>query len=150
MTSYLLTRYDVISSRCSSHFSECMFFYVFQGKKIKLVDKMKQSTHLYVSLHFKHKKNSNSLHFVTWCLFWVKSRMPAGPTPIKYYIPPSCLEDQRLSTEGIKSFWNTATYQKLEGGSITAPPLPPPPTSSLVLRWGYDCVYVRGLNESES
>ena len=35
---------------------KCMFFYVFQGEKIKLVDKMKQSTYLYVSLHVKHKK----------------------------------------------------------------------------------------------
>ena len=97
-----------------------MFFYVFQGKKIKLVDKMKQSTHLYVSLHAKHKKIPIlSSHFITWCSFWVKSRMPAGPTPIKYHITPCCREDQRLSTKGIKSFWNTATYQKLEGGSIT-------------------------------
>ena len=48
---------------------------------------------------------------------------------------PSCREDQRLSTEGIKSFRNTATYQKLEGGSITPPtPARPPPHPSLVLR----------------
>ena len=125
----LLTRYDIISSRCSSHFwNACSIFYVFQDKKNKKDKSLwlkwsKVSTYLCIIVHVKHKKIP-ILCIFTWYSFWVKSRMPAGPTPIKFYIPLSCREDQRLSTEGIKSFWNTATYQKLEGGFITAPSLP--------------------------
>ena len=61
-----------------------------------------------------------------------RHRSPAAPPPIKYTW--FCGENQRISTEGKKSFRNTATDQKPCGGR-GAISLPPPP---LVPRLGYD------------
>ena len=52
MVSYYDTRYDVISSRWSSHFRvNCMFFQLISEIKVKLVDNMIQSNYLCVILH---------------------------------------------------------------------------------------------------
>ena len=64
------------------------------------------------------------------------------PPPIKY--TSSCREDQRLLLK-VKSFRNTAIYQKLKTkgkGYINHSP-PPAPGEGVQL-----CVYVRGLNAS--
>ena len=53
----MVTRYDVISSRWSSHFWVKMYdFQLFSGIKVKFVDKMMQSNYLYVTLRVEHKK----------------------------------------------------------------------------------------------
>ena len=52
MVIYYGTRYDVISSRWSSHFRvNCMFFQLISEIKVKLVDNMIQSNYLCVILH---------------------------------------------------------------------------------------------------
>ena len=48
----MVTSYDVISSRWSSQVLDKIHVFF----KVKLVDKMKQSTYLCVILHVKHKK----------------------------------------------------------------------------------------------
>ena len=53
----MVTRYDVISSRWSSHFWVKMYdFQLFSGIKVKFVDKMMQSDYLCVTLRVEHKK----------------------------------------------------------------------------------------------
>ena len=50
----MVTRYDVISSRWSSHF--CVKMRVFSTIKVKLVDEMMQSAYLCVILHVQDRK----------------------------------------------------------------------------------------------
>ena len=53
----MITKYDVIISRWSSHFLVKMYvFSTFLGMKVKFVDKMIQSNYFCVILQFKHKK----------------------------------------------------------------------------------------------
>ena len=117
----MVTKYDVISSRWSSHFwVKVHVFSTFFNNKSK-------------SCGWNHAKclsvifqKSPFLAVLTWFLIlgkiqegdhcWWRSRHPAAPLPIKYTL--SCQGDQRLSTEG-KTFRNTAKNQKL-------------------LRWGYE------------
>ena len=103
-----------------------MFFPHLSPIKVKLVDKMMQSTYLCIILHVKLKKLL-ILTVLTWSLIldkiqdrggdgdhvWWRHRSPAAPPPIKY--TRFCGENQRISTEG-KSFRNTATDQKPCGG----------------------------------
>ena len=110
-----------------------------------------QSNYLCVILHVKRKKLF-ILTVFTWFLIlnkiqdggqegdhvWKRYRPPAAPPPIKY--TSCCREDQRLSTEGkiVSKYWKLS---KAEGGSFN----PPSPQA----RWGYDRVYVQGLNFSK-
>ena len=50
----MVTRYDVISSRWSSHFeSKCVFFQLFSTIKVNLVAEIMQSAYLCVIIHVK-------------------------------------------------------------------------------------------------
>ena len=116
----MVTRYDVISRRWSSHFF-----------KVKV----------HVLSAFFNKK-SPSLAVLPWFLIlgkiqdsgqdgdhcWRRHRSPAAPPPIKY--TSSCRNDQRLSTEGkiVSKYCNIS--KTLGGVSSTPPPLVP--------RWGYE------------
>ena len=62
---------------------------------------------------------------------WWRHRPPAVPPRIKY--TSSCREGQKISIEG---------KIEIRGGPST----PTPPPRPIVPRWGYDCVYVRGLS----
>ena len=132
----MVTRFDVIRSRWSSHFLvKISFFSQLRSTIIvKIVDKMVQSSYLCVLLHVKHKKLP-FLAFLAWFLtlgkiqddgqdgdhcLW-RHRPPVAPPPIKY--TSSCWEDQWLSIKGKNSM----------GGSIN--PLP------LVPRRGYEFAF---------
>ena len=53
----MVTRYDVVSSRWSSHFWVKMYdFQLLCGIKVKFVDKMMQSNYLCVTLRVERKK----------------------------------------------------------------------------------------------
>ena len=124
----MVMRYEVISSRWSSHFWVKMhvFFFPFLSTiKVKLVGETTRSNYFFFILHV-YNINSH-------CFY---SPPRAAPPPIKY--TSSWREDQMLSTEGKKSFRNSATYQKPKregGGGGLINPLP-----HLVPRWGYDFV----------
>ena len=134
----MVTWYDIISSRWSSHF--------WVKLQVKLVDEMIQSVYLCVILHVKHK-NSPFIAILTWFLilgkiqdggqdgdnFGRRHRPPTAPPTTKCTY--SCWEDQRLSTEG-KSFRNAAKYQKLLGGVPSSTPATPPPPSTCMYRGG--------------
>ena len=107
---------------------------------------------IYVLFYTLSAKNLIILTVFTWFLIldkiqdggqdgdhvWKRYRPPAAPPPIKY--TSCCREDQRLSTEGkiVSKYWNIS---KAEGGSFNPP--------SPLARWGYDRVYVQGLNFSK-
>ena len=146
----MVTRYDVISSRWSSHFwVKVHVFQLFSTLKVKLVDRMMQSKYLCVILQVKRKKIFILPFFFTWFLILDKTqaggqdgklvlrchRNPAVPPPTKY--TSSCREDQRLSTEGkiLLKHCNISKTIK-EGGPSTHPPC----TTVEV------CVYVWGLS----
>ena len=102
----MVTRYDAMSSRWSSHFWVKMHvFSAFFRIKSKLVDKMMQSNYLCVILDVKRRKLFIFTVF-TWFLdklqdgghVWWRHRPPTAPSPIKY--TSSFREDQRFSTEG--------------------------------------------------
>ena len=115
----MVTKYDVISSRWSSHFwVKVHVFSTFFNNKSNSGG-WNHANCLSVIFHVKHKK-SLFLAVLTWFLIlgkiqegdhcWWRSRPPAAPLPIKYTL--SCQGDQRLSTEG-KTFRNAAKNQKL-------------------------------------
>ena len=95
----MVTRYDVISSRWSSHFErKCMFFFQLSSTiKVNLVAKIMQSAYLCVIFHVKHKKLP-FLAVLTWFLIlgkiqdggqdgdhcWWRHSLPAAPPFIKY------------------------------------------------------------------
>ena len=134
----MVTRYDVISSRWSSHFwVKVHVFQLFSTLKVKLVGRMMQSKYLPVCVILQVKrKKIYILPFFTWFLILDKTqaggqdgklvlrchRNPAVPPPTKY--TSSCREDQRLSTEGkiLLKHCNISKTIK-EGGSINPPPL---------------------------
>ena len=144
----MVTRYDVISSRWSSHFwVKCMFRQVFSTIKDKLVYQMIQRAYLCVILHVKHKKLP-SIAILTWFLIlgkiqdgihcWWRHRPPAALPTIKY--TSSCWEDQRISTKGeiVSKYRNKSI--NLGRGSIKPSLLPPCNTVGVWI-----CVYVRRL-----
>ena len=115
------TRYDVISSKWSSHFWVKM--HVFQ--LLLLLDKMMQSNYLCVVLLVKRKKLSVVTVFTWFSVLekmqdgdhvWWRHRPPAVPPRIKY--TSSCREGHRLSTEG---------KIEIRELSINPQPDPPPP-----------------------
>ena len=149
----MVTRYDVISRRWSSHFfgkSTC-FFRLFSTIKVNHVAKIMQSAYSCVIFHLHHKK-SPSLVVLPWFLILGKiqdsgqdgdhcwSQVPAAPPPIKY--TSFCRKDQRLSTEG-KIVWKYCQISKTVRGISSTPPPPPTPPCTTVGVW--ICMYVRGL-----
>ena len=62
----MVTGYDIISSRWLSHFeSNRMFFQLLLLTiKLKLVDKMRQSTYIYVLFYISSTKNHQFLPFI--------------------------------------------------------------------------------------
>ena len=126
----MVTKYDVISSRWSSHFWKCMFF---SGIKVKFVDKMIQTIYLCVILHVKRKKWFILTVFTRFLILgkiqdggqdgdhvWWRHRPPAAPPSIKY--TSSCWEGKKLSTEG-KIVSKYCIMSKTQGGegSINPP-----------------------------
>ena len=135
-------RYDVISSRWSTHFWVKMHvFLLFSRIKEKRLDKMMQSNFLCVVLLVKRKKLLIVTVF-TWFLVlekmqdgyhvWWRHRPLAEPPHIKY--TSSCRELRS------KAFhWS----QYRNKGRIHQPQ--PPPPGLIVPRWGYDLRVLRGL-----
>ena len=120
------TRYDVISSRWSSHFwVKILVFQLLSGIKEKLLDKMMQSNYLCVVFLVKGKKLLIVTVFTWFPVLekmqdgdhvWWGHRPPAVPTRIRYTSP--CREGQRLSIEA---------KIEIRGGSINPQPNHPPP-----------------------
>ena len=125
----MVTRYDVISSRWSSHFCLKMHvFSTFSTIKVKLGEKMIQSIYLCVILQVKHKKLP-FIAMLSWFLIldkiqdgdhcWWRQRTLAAPPPT--YNIPNLVEKIKGFPLQAKSFRNTATYQKLWGGFRQSP-----------------------------
>ena len=119
----MVTRYDVVSTRWSSHISVQMHvFSTSFNNKSKNRAKMIQSAYLCVILHVKRKKLP-FLAVLTWFLIldkiqdgdhvWWRHRPPAVPPPIKYTAVPHLVQQIKGFPLKAKSFRNTATYQKL-------------------------------------
>ena len=140
----MVTRYDVISSRWSSHFwVKVHVFQLFSTLKVKLVDRMMQNKYLCVILQVKHKKIFIfPFFFFTWFLILDKPNLAAkmatlfwDVTEIQQCHPPQNIphrvEKMKGFTLKVKFFWNTAAYQKLhcKGGGLHQPT--PPISSSL-------------------
>ena len=92
----MVTRYDVVSSRWSSHFWVKMYdFQLFSGIKVKFVDKMMQSNYLCVTLRVERKKKyshcSHKIGILTrwrprWRPFLVTSQTSKSATTRKIYL----------------------------------------------------------------
>ena len=145
----MVTRYDVISSRWSSHFwvKVHVFSTSFRNKSTAC-GKMMQRNYLCLILHVKRKKLLILTAF-TWFLIrekiqdgdyvWWRHRQPTTPLPIKYTSSYSLKKIKGFPLKA-KSFRNTATHQKLNGGG--GGPSNPSPCTTVGL---WLCVYVRGL-----
>ena len=89
----MVTRYDVVSSRWSSHFWVKMYdFQLFSGIKVKFVDKMMQSKYLCVTLRVERKKKnyshcSHKIGILTrWRPCLVTSQTSSSATTRKIYL----------------------------------------------------------------
>ena len=138
----MVTRYDIISRRWSSHFwvKVHVFSTFFNNKSKSCGCEIMQSAYICVIFHVKHKQ-SPFIEVLTWFLIlgkiqdggqdgdhcWWRHRPPAAPPPIKY--TSSCREDQRLSTEG-KIVSKHCNILKTLGGAIH--PSPPCTTVGVV------------------
>ena len=138
------TRYDVISSRWSSHYWVKMHvFQLFSRIKEKRLDKMMQSNFLFVVLLVKRKKLLIVTVF-TWFLVlekmqdgyhvWWRHRPLAEPPHIKYTSYCRELRSKAFHWSQYRNKWRI--HQ----------PQPPPPPGSLYHGEGMTCVYVRGLS----
>ena len=136
----MVTRYDVISFRRSSHFLIKMhIFQLLSTIKVKLVNRMKQSTYLCFILHIMHKRITDG-KILDGDLVWWCHRPPAVLPSINIPYLEEKIEGFSLK---VKSFWNNATLPKLYGGFPSAP-LPPCTRVGLWL-----IVYVRGLIQQQ-
>ena len=137
----MVTRYDVIRKRWSSHFWVKVHVLT-PFLKVNLVGKIMQSAYLCVMFHLNSKK-SPFLAVLTWFLIlgkiqdddhcWWRHWPPAVPLPIKY--TSSCREAQRLSTKG-KTVSKYCNISKTLGGG--GHPLP-------IVPLGGGGMYVQGL-----
>ena len=134
----MVSRYDVKSSTWSSHFWVKMHVFPtsFRNGRNKSLWIKWCKVIIYVLFYMLSAKKLLILTVLTWSLILDKiqdgggdgdhvrwrHRSPAAPPPIKYTW--FCGENQRISTEGKKSFRNTATDQKPCGGrgAISLPP----------------------------
>ena len=122
-------RYDVISSRWSSHF--WMKMHVFSTS---FNNKSNDAKCLFMCYFTCQAQKLPFLAVLTWFLIlgkiqdgdhcWWCHRPPAVPPPIKY--TSSCWADQRLSTEGKIASKYCNISKPLGRGSINNPPPPPP------------------------
>ena len=132
----MVTRYDVISGRWSSHFWVKMHVLSpFLNNKSKTCQWMMQRAYLCLTLHVKHRKLP-FIAILTWFLIlgkiqdggqdgdhcWWSHRPPAASPRIKY--TSSCWVDQSLSTYGkiVSKYCNIS--KTLLRGSIQPPPCP--------------------------
>ena len=114
----MVTRYDVISFRRSSHFLIKMhIFQLLSTIKVKLVNRMKQSTYLCFILHIMHKRITDG-KILDGDLVWWCHRPPAVLPSINIPYLEEKIEGFSLK---VKSFWNNATLPKLYGGFPSAP-----------------------------
>ena len=135
----MVTRYDVTSSRWSSHFWVKMhvFSTSFNNKNKALG--WNDAKCLFIAV-------------LTWFLIlgkvqdgdhcWRRHRPPAAPPPIN--CASSCWEDQRLSSDG-KIVSKYCNLPKNSGGGVLQTPPPPLTTVGVGI-----CVYVRGLRPQVS
>ena len=147
----MVTRYDVISGRWSSHFWVKMHVLSpFLNNKSKTCQWMMQRAYLCLTLHVKHRKLP-FIAILTWFLIlgkiqdgggdgdhvWWRHRSPAAPPLIKYTSFGG--ENQRISTEGkiVSKYCNRSKTLRGEGGHQ-----PPPTTCTTIGVWL--CMYVRG------
>ena len=145
----MVTRYDVISSRWSSHFwVKVHVVQLFSTLKVKLVDRMMQSKYLCVILQVKAQKNIYFPFFFTWFLILDKPNLAAKMATLFWDVTeiqqchhpqnkPHRVEKIKGFPWKAKFFWNTATYQKLKGGGGGQSTHPPCTTVGF-------CVYVWG------
>ena len=131
------TRYDVISSRWSSHFWVKMHvFQLFSRIKEKRLDKMMQSNFLFVVLLVKRKKLLIVTVF-TW--FLVLEKMQDGYHVWWHYGPlaePPHIKYTSSCRELRSKAFHWSQYRNK--GRIHQPQPPPPPPGLIVPRWGYD------------
>ena len=128
-----------------------MFFKLFSAIKVNLVAQIMQSAYLCVIFHVK-LKTLRFLAVLAWFLTlgkiqdggqdgdhcWWRHTPPAASPPVKYTW--HLVKKFKGFPLKVKSFRNTATYQKLRGGVLSTTPSPP---CTMVGVW--ICVYVRGL-----
>ena len=115
-----------------------MFFQLLSAIKVNLVAKIMQNAYLCVIFHVKNKKLP-FLEVLTW--FLILGKIQDGGQDGDYcwwrhhpYNIPHLVKKIKSFPLKVKSFQNTATYQKRwGGGSIHTPPPP-----ALVPRWGYE------------
>ena len=127
----MVTRYDIISTRWSSHFWEkwnaC--FLSFFNKKVKIVDKMKQNANFNMCYFTYQVQKVINIS----CGFKLISNSPAVPPPTTYTSSSGFPAKGKI----VLKYCNMSKTQ--ERGSIK----PSPPTCTTVGVW--ICVYVRGL-----
>ena len=138
------TRYDVISSRWSSHFWVKMHvFQLLSGIKEKLLDKIMQSNYLCVVLLVKRKKLLIVTVF-TW--FLVLEKMQDG-YHVWWHHRPLAVTPRIKCTSSCRELRSKAFHwsQNRNKGRIHQPQPPPPPTHCTTVRV-WLCVYVQGLS----
>ena len=145
----MVTRYDVISSRWSSHSvlsEKACFFQLFSGMKLNFVDKMTQNIYLCVITPVTCKTLLILSAFIWFLILdkiqdgdhvWWRQKPPAVLLHTKYI--SSCWEDQELSTEGkiVSKYCNVSKNKGV--------PTTPPPPHLLYHGEVWLCVYVQGL-----
>ena len=127
-----------------------MSFQFLSTIKVNLVAKIVQSAYLCVIFHVKHRELL-FLAVLTW--FLILGKIQDGDHCCWRHRPPAALPPRNIpllvkKIKGlplkVKSFRNTATYQKLWGG---VPSTPPPPCTTVGV---WICLYVRGLNSRDT
>ena len=140
------TRYNVINSRCSSHFwFKCMFSQLLSTIKVKIVDKMMQNSYLCVILYVRHKKNAISRGYNLIFNSFVKSDMVAKMAPllVTSQASSSAATDKiylillRRSKAAVHLRQNRFEILQHIKNSREGSHQPPPPPFN-VLQWGYE------------
>ena len=139
------TRYNVINSRCSSHFwFKCMFSQLLSTIKVKIVDKMMQNSYLCVILYVRHKKNTISRGYNLIFNSFVKLDMVAKMVPllVTSQASSSAATDKiylillRRSKAVHLRQNRFEILQHIKNSREGSHQPPPPPLN--VLRWGYE------------
>ena len=136
------TRYNVINSRCSSHFwFKCKFSQLLSTIKVKIVDKMMQNSYLCVILYVRHKKIQISCGYNSIFNSFVKSDMVAKMAPLSQASSSAATDKiylillRRSKAVHLRQnrFEILQHIKNSREGSHQPPPLP-----LNVLRWGYE------------
>ena len=151
----MVTRYDIISSRCSSHFwVKIHVFSTSLNNKSKACRWKDASAYLCVFYMFSTQEFPVIAVF-TWFLIlgkiqdrgqdcdhcWWRHRSPAAPSPIKH--TSSCWENWKIKT----FHWRQNRFEIPQHTKTSWEGLHQPPPPPLVPRWGVCrvCMYIRGL-----